>query len=48
MSLFHHDETGSSSVKDMGKVMNYLKTHFAGQMDFSMASQLVKKALLES
>ena len=42
------DETGSSSVKDMGKVMNYLKTHFAGQMDFSMASQLVKKALLES
>ena len=42
------DETGSSSVKDMGKVMNYLKIHFAGQMDFSMASQLVKKALLES
>jgi len=41
-------ETGSSSVKDMGTVMNYLKTQFAGQMDFSMASQLVKKALLES
>ena len=41
-------ETQSSSVKDMGKVMNYLKTHCAGQMDFSMASQRVKKTLLGS
>ena len=41
-------ETESSSVKDMGKVMNYLKTNFAGQMDFSTASQRVKKALLGS
>jgi len=41
-------ETESSSVKDMGKMMNYLKTNFAGQMDFSTASQRVKKALLGS
>jgi len=40
------DETGSSSVKDMGKVMAFLKARYAGQIDFSAASQMVKQALL--
>lgn len=39
-------ETGASSVKDMGLVMGELKQKFAGQMDFSAASQQVKNALL--
>ena len=38
--------TGASSIKDMGQVMGYLKEHFAGQMDFSAASQEVKTALM--
>ena len=40
-------ETGAASVKDMGQVMGYLKQNFAGQMDFSVASQAVKKALMD-
>ena len=36
----------ASSVKDMGKVMAELKSRFAGQMDFGMASQMVKTALM--
>ena len=39
-------ETGAASIKDMGKVMAYLKEHYAGQMDFSAASQMVKAALM--
>ena len=39
-------ETGAESIKDMGQVMGYLKSHYAGQMDFSSASQDVKAALL--
>jgi len=38
-------ETGASGVKDMGKVIGALKAKFAGQMDFSKASALVKAAL---
>jgi uncharacterized protein YqeY len=38
-------ETGAASVKDMGKVMAELKGRYAGQMDFSKASGLVKQAL---
>ena len=38
--------TGAASIKDMGQVMAYLKSHFAGQMDFSSASQDVKAALM--
>jgi uncharacterized protein YqeY len=38
-------ETGASSVKDMGKVMAVLKEKYAGQMDFSKASGLVKANL---
>ena len=39
-------ETGAGSIKDMGQVMGYLKARFAGQMDFSSASQDVKAALM--
>jgi uncharacterized protein YqeY len=39
-------EAGASSIKDMGKVMAHLKEHYAGQMDFSAASQMVKAALM--
>ena len=38
-------ETGAASVKDMGKVMAVLKEKYAGQMDFSKASALVKANL---
>ncbi|ESZ18793.1 hypothetical protein X737_16175 [Mesorhizobium sp. L48C026A00] len=38
-------ETGASSVKDMGKVMAVLKEKYAGQMDFSKASGIVKGLL---
>ena len=40
------DQANASSVKDMGQVMGFLKSNYAGQMDFSVASQAVKAALL--
>lgn len=39
-------ETGAASIKDMGKVMNYLKQNHAGQMDFGAASPVIKSKLL--
>jgi len=36
------DEVGCEGLKDMGKTMGMLKERFAGQMDFSKASQIVK------
>jgi hypothetical protein len=38
-------EVGAASMKDMGKVVGVLKAKFAGQMDFTRASQMVKAAL---
>jgi uncharacterized protein YqeY len=38
-------EAGASSVKDMGKVMAALRASYAGQMDFTKASALVKAKL---
>jgi uncharacterized protein YqeY len=38
-------ETGAGGIKDMGKVMAALKERFAGQMDFTKASALVKAQL---
>ena len=38
-------ETGASSLKDMGRVMGALKSRYAGQMDMSVASRLVKERL---
>ena len=40
------EETCAKSVKDMGKVMGFLKSNYAGQMDFSAASQAVKTVLM--
>ena len=40
------DETGSSSIKDMGRVMTILKEKYSGQMDFGKASLTVKDGVL--
>lgn len=39
-------ETGANSVKDMGQVMAFLKKSYAGQLDFSAASKVVKQTLM--
>ncbi len=36
---------GASSVKDMGKVMAALKSQYAGKLDMTMASAIVKQVL---
>jgi len=41
-------ELGASSPKDMGRVMAAVKERFAGQLDMSKASGLVKGALQEA
>ena len=38
-------ELGATSIKDMGRTMAALRERFAGQMDFTKASALVKQAL---
>ena len=38
-------ELDCQGLKDMGRTMGELKTRFAGQMDFSKASQIVKELL---
>ncbi len=38
-------ESGAESIKDMGRIMAVLKEKYAGQMDFSKASGLVKQQL---
>ena len=38
-------EIGASGIKDMGRTMAALKERYAGQMDFTKASALVKEAL---
>lgn len=38
-------DTGASSIKDMGKVMNELKTRYAGQLDMAKAGGAVKARL---
>lgn len=39
------DEIGAAGLRDMGKAMNMLKDRYAGQMDFSRASSIVKELL---
>jgi uncharacterized protein YqeY len=39
------EEIGASGLRDMGKSMNVLKERYAGQMDFSKASSIVKEIL---
>ena len=41
------EETCAASVRDMGHVMGFLKSNYAGQMDFSAASKAVKTALMQ-
>ena len=36
----------AKSIKDMGKVMNYLKENYATNMDFSKASKFLKDILI--
>ena len=38
-------ELGAATLKDMGRTMAALKERFAGKMDFSKASAMVKKLL---
>lgn len=38
-------DIGASNIKDMGKVMNELKTKYAGQMDMAKAGSVVKAKL---
>ena len=38
-------ELGATSIKDMGRTMAALRERFAGQMDFTKASLLVKQGL---
>tara|TARA_B110000014_G_C20077968_1_gene562908 strand:- start:892 stop:1353 length:462 start_codon:yes stop_codon:yes gene_type:complete len=42
------NEIGAVSLKDMGQVMSELRNNYAGQMDFSKASGLVKQKLSNS
>lgn len=39
------DETGATGVRDMGRVMAFLKERHAGQMDFAAVSAQVKARL---
>ena len=39
------EETNSSSIRDMGKVMGALKSKYAGQLDFALAGKLLKERL---
>lgn len=39
------EETGASSIRDMGKIMGLLKAKYAGRMDFGKAGALIKAQL---
>ena len=39
------EQTGASTIRDMGAVMGALKSRYAGQMDFSKVGAAVKSAL---
>lgn len=39
------EDTGASSIKDMGKAMGALRERYAGQMDFGKASAMLKAQL---
>ena len=40
-------QSGAESVKDMGKVMGVLKSAYAGQIDFGVASGQIKSRLMQ-
>ena len=37
----------AKSIKDMGKLMNYLKEKYPTNMDFSKASKIIKESLIQ-
>ena len=37
--------SGASSLKDMGKVMQILKSKYVGKIDFSLAGKILKEKL---
>lgn len=39
-------ELGAKDVRDMGKVMSFLREKYSGQMDLSIASKLLKEHLV--
>jgi uncharacterized protein YqeY len=39
------EETNSSSIRDMGKIMGVLKSKYAGRLDFALAGKLLKEHL---
>ena len=39
------EETGSAQIRDMGKVMTFLKDNYSGQMDFGKVSVMLKDKL---
>ena len=39
------DETGATSIRDMGKIMGVLKSKYTGKMDFGVAGKEVKDHL---
>jgi len=45
--LDHIQENDYSGMKDMGKVMNFLKDNYSGQYDGKMASETVRSYLME-
>mgnify|MGYP006221593219 CR=1 FL=1 len=38
-------ETGTKSIKEMGRIMNVLKDKFPGRMDFARTSRIVRERL---
>ena len=42
------DDTGASSLKEMGLVMSTLRQEYAGKIDFGKASEIVKARLAQS
>ena len=39
-------ELGAKDVRDMGKVMSFLREKYSGQMDLSIAGKLLKEHLV--
>ncbi len=40
------EKENATCIKDMGRVMGYLRNEYAGQMDFGQASVIIKKRLV--
>ena len=40
-------DLGAESIRDMGRVMAELRTHYAGQMDFGAVGPVIKERLMK-